>query len=331
MTQQITVGSSTRAAFLCFVVGMLGACEGLTNPSVAPSGPTATTTALASFDPALVASWIRFREAYGLRSDVDWVFQVARKPDPTNEFEVPLLTAEIDRVAAFNLSVQNLAPALEGYGIGFPDDYAGLFIDQSNVIVQFTDHLDAHRSELASIFGPHAPMEVRPARYTIKDLEAFAGMVESERDWFSTIHAELVLRAGPTATNTVRVRYLGNKDVVEPLILEHFGHPDWLTAEWAGPLPWTGPRGILRGMVVDRDGRPVTAWCIHRSLDPTVSVEDDPLYTDDNGICEFPDTPAVKWELEIGFVDHKGQVVRKSRSVLVPANGIGQVAIVVDR
>jgi hypothetical protein len=273
-----------------------------------------------------VVEWMRFRERYGLRSDLEYVLRVASNPAARSELSVPLLPAEIEAVAATDLRIETLVPALAKYGEAFGGEYAGTKVDGPRAVIRFTHRLEAHRAALAVLFGSDAPIDVEGAQYSLGQLEAFSEQVESERGWFATIRAELFRASPAELENAVRVRYLSNSLDVEPAILDHFGRPDWMRLKWYGSLPWTGPRGTLRAVVVDETGRRVNGECVLISRDMAAMFEGLPVATRD-GVCEFDEIPATVYQVEVSIDGDR----TTSERVDVPPNGTAKVRVVVTR
>lgn len=290
--------------------------------------PSSTPTPL---DPADVTRWIQFRQAYGLRSDRAWVLQVASDPVNTNEIDVPLTPAELSLVSSLNLSAQLLAPELKKFGELFSAEYAGVMIENTRVVIQFSGQLEAHRAAIETLFGSDAPIDVRNATYSLQQLDKFAQEVEADRGWFPSVGAELFKSDSYELTNSVRVRYIARDKAVEPLIRAHFGDPAWITVKWYGPPEWTGPRGNLRVSVVDRASHPVEVECLPESLDMAVASNYLPLESGPDGKCEFDKLASVTWRVGIAYENRDGERANGTQTVRVPNDGTASLRFVVDR
>jgi hypothetical protein len=223
---------SAVAAGLLFAVGACAPDVPSPTPAtIASAAPTASP--VASFEPADLERWIAFRQAYGLRSDLAWVMQVARDPANANEMKVPLLPGEINAVAAKNRAIQDVMPAVIAYGQGFAD-YGGARIEGTKGIVLFGSEVEAHQATLDRLFGP-GRITVLQAPYSIAELEALGETVMAERHWFRSLGVELIDANPYELTNQVRVRYISPDTSPEAAILAHFEHPDWMTLRWIGP------------------------------------------------------------------------------------------------
>ena len=197
-------------------------------------------------------------------------------------------------------------------------------------VILFRHRVEEHRRALTAMFGAGS-VEVRPALYSVAELEQLAQRVEAERDWFPTVRARLV-GAEPDEPNKVRVRYLAADESVEPRIRAHFGDPPWLQLRRYGALPWTGPRGDLEVWVLDRAGRPVWADCVARPTQRSVEYHEGPRQTTDAaGRCPLAALPATAHVVEVSYVNRHDKVVKVTKRVRVRPRRVTPVIVVVDR
>lgn len=303
-------------------------------PDRTPAASSASDFEPSSAPPAIdgrsIAEWTRFRRSYGLRSDREWVLEVARDANALHDLTVPLMPAELDLVSARNLSVQALASQVITYGEAFPQEYSGAFIDSTRITVQFTDRIERHRASLNALFGESAPIDVRAVEYSLSELEELARNVKAESEWFTTIGAELHSASPREQTNSVRVRYKASNEEIEPQILDHFGNPDWMALSRYGPLPWSGPWGSLRVEVVDQAGRPAGVTCALFNSDRSVPSDYLPLSADD-GVCRYDRLPAVVWDVQISYERRDGADTSVIEPVRVRADGPTVHRAVVER
>lgn len=319
---------------ICCLAALLSACDLAPLPrTLAPAQPVIPSMSFVpprSFDSAEVAEWIRFRQAYGLRADRAWVLEVARNPAAVSELPVPLLPGEIDIVAQLDLKISELIPALQAYGVNFPNEYAGAFIDGTAAVLQFTEYRAEHQASVDALFGDSVRIEVRDVAYSLGKLATLASQVDVDRDWFPTVGAELYETDVSVQSNSVRVRYQAKDESSEPAIREHFGQPNWMSLRWYGPLAWTGPLGDLRVIVVDRSGRPVVATCTPDSVELGVSANFLPHGSGADGICEFKGLPATTYEVRVMFQNRRDERIDLKTLTSIPANGTRTVRFVVD-
>ena len=245
---------------------------------------------------------IAVRTSFGLNADQTWIRRVAADPAAKpgiEEFGIPLMPFELTDLMSRRWDGDLLAQ-VTAYGRLFPDEFAGAFINlkATGVIVAFTDRVDRHAAALSNLVPAGAVVEVRQARWSLKDLEGFIKQVESQRAWFDTLG--VTFKVGDNGENSVLVRYRGQKEA-GALIAKHFGDPPWLKTDWDGPLPWEGPQADLVITIKDANGRPVKdVWVELLSVDPRVEVRGDAVFgTGADGICVLKNIPAVAYQVKL--------------------------------
>lgn len=314
------------AALAVSILVLLGGCGDAPTPPPASASPAPQASSAVSREQ--LQSWISFRLVYGLRSDLEWVVAVANNPAASDEiFDVPLLPDELARVGEAISSAQNLVSVARGYGNQSPDEFAGAWIELPTVVLAFSDRIGEHREEIAALFGDR--VVARLVRYSLRDLQTFAGRVGAERAWFPTVGVEFIQADIEEQFNVVEFSYRAPNAGVAALIRERLGQPDWLRLDYWGPGHWTGPVGDLELTVVDHDGQPVAIECLLRTLDPRVTTENAPREIQD-GRCFDKALPAVEWTAEITYVDD-GASTTISRTFVVPAGGVVRLEVVINR
>ena len=311
--------STILAAAILLVVGC-GQTPASSSP-LAAAGPVASN----AVSPADLQSWRRFRLVYGLRADIDWVVQLAQDPQAfLNDYGMPLLPEELNRVAEANFSADNLVPAARRYAEAFPT-FGGLWLELPRVVLAFSDDAPERRTEVEALFG--GAVLVREVEYSLQELQAFENAVKAERDWITSLGVDVIDISFRAKDSVVNIYYQAPTRDVEPKIRERLGEPAWLTFEWAGPPPWTGPSGRLELVVVDQRREPTPARVVLRSLDPRV---------DGFGPFDAEDKPfigrswaAVDWEAVVLYVvDGMERTITKKFTV--PADGVIKVRIVIE-
>ncbi|MEW5990658.1 MAG: hypothetical protein AB1736_04830 [Chloroflexota bacterium] len=314
-----------RIAVLVALAVVAGGCS--EPPITKPASPQNSPGATLPVPQEELESWLQFRRVYGLRTDLEWVLEVASDPKASVLFEVPLLPFELDQVANANSTAQRLVSPARGYGTQFPDEFAGAWIEGSMVVLAFTDELDVHRIAVAALFGQK--INVRQARYTLRELEALAATVKSNSQWFQTVGADLVSADVNELLNAVEVQYRAPDTAVEPVIRARFRDAGWMYLTYAGPGPWTGPVGDLELTVVDRDGQPVEVECLLRTLDPRVAGEHLPQVVPD-GRCGDTDLPAVEWLVDVTYTRDDVETTITTKLV-VPPGGVARSTLAIDQ
>jgi hypothetical protein len=245
---------------------------------------------------------IAVRTSFGLNADQTWIRRVAADPAARpgiEEFGIPLMPFELTDLMSRRWDGDLLAK-VTAYGRLFPDEFAGASINlkATGVIVAFTGRVDRHAAAHSNLVPAGAVVEVREARWSLKDLEGFIKQVESQRAWFDTLG--VTFKVGDFGENFVLVKYRGPKEAGE-LIQNHFGDPPWLKAEWVGPPPWNGPRADLVIKVTDDNGQPIKKlWVEFLPIDPMVDVGGEEIFgTGANGICVLSNIPAVAYQVRL--------------------------------
>ena len=246
---------------------------------------------------------IDFRQRFGLRSDLTWVRAVASNPAAQigmEEYGVPLMPNEFADMMSRRWD-PNLHLQVSAYGLRFPDDFGGAWINlkANGVTIAFKDNLDRHREALARLVPEGSVLEIVKVDWSLADLETFVDRVESEKAWFDSAGLEERATAY-SMDNSVHVQFEGPKEAAA-LIEQHFENAPWLKVEWGGPLPWKGPRADLTVKVLDSNGRPVSQIKIDLSpVDPTVEWSGETvLGTDAAGICVIRNVPIALYEVTL--------------------------------
>lgn len=227
---------------------------------------------IAAFDPAAVSAYgalMTFEEKAGLD---------ARRSDRPSVIEL-----------------------IEGYGVGFPDAWAGLFIDTADgaVVARFTRDLTTHEQRIRSIVSPNAVLRVRPARWSLGELTDLRSRIERAGDWFASMGIETTGTGLLVPDNVVTLRITSANTGAPHQIVDHFDAADMLRIRVTLP-PWHGPTGGLRIRVVGTDGVPAAGVnCVPVALDPAASNVDAHAVTGQDGICAFDDLPSVTYDVRI--------------------------------
>lgn len=312
------------------------ACE-----SMSPTGQTgyvaqtASATAVASLPDPVADEARRFRDRYGLRADDVWIRAVAADPLAQQgivDYGVPLMPFERLDLEHRRTDI-DLLRQINDYGSLFAGSFAGAYVDQrasQAFVASFKDDADRHRAALANLLPAGARVDVRDVNWSKKELEDFVAVVEAEQAWFETIGVQYLTADRGISEDFVSVDFLGPEAAI-PVIEEHFGNPTWLEAERQGPLPWTGPRGNLVIVVVDRDGKPVPRlWCEFIPEDPDATDGGEDIFgTGKDGRCSIPNLPAVAYRIVLHrFVDNDHyEPIKRFRVVLAPRGTTHRVVV----
>jgi hypothetical protein len=286
------------------LLGVLATVSGCGPPAPAVSEhPIATATVGVAVSDQEISESVAFRQRFGLRADLTWVRAVARNPAAQAgipEFGLALMPDELADLMSRRWD-PDLFGQVRAYGLLFPDDFAGAYINLkgSGVTISFKNRVERHRVALSNLVPAGSIVEVREVDWSLKDLEGFVEWVEAEDAWFHS--AGISARAGAyILDNSVHIRFQGPKDAAG-LIEQHFGNPSWLRAQWVGPPPWDGPRADLTIRVTDSNGEPVPRlWCKFNPVSPDVEGPGEEVWgTDASGTCFLRNLPAALYKIEL--------------------------------
>jgi hypothetical protein len=306
--EPVLTSRSTRlcgSALLLVAASVVSGCGETTPPAAAVSAAAEASdrASLPAFSERDISESVAFRERYGLRADLMWVRIVAANPEAQAgipEFGVPLVPDELADLLSRRWDPDLLAQA-RGYGLLFPEDFAGAYINQkaNGVVIAFKDRVERHRVALSNLVPPESVVEVRRVDWSLADLHGFVDQINSEKAWFDSIG--VIVHPGENVLeNVVDVRFKGPEEA-SGLIEQHFGNPGWLRARWTGPVPWTGPRADLSLSVLDTTGKPVPRlWCEYTPVDPKVDASGEAIFgTDSAGNCRLENLPVGLYVIEL--------------------------------
>jgi hypothetical protein len=333
-------GARTRP-FRASLLALLGALlvVGCAMPRPEPTVATAEPTPLEALEPVLapaeMANAIRFRTSVGLPADQAWIERVAADPASDKiRYGTPLTPVEGADLDARGLNVDAVENIIHTYGSQQPD-WSGMFIDQHDgglVVALFADRIPEHQAAIARLANPQARWEVRQARWSRTQLEAFHALVTAEEPWLATVDASFDSSAIDETNNRILLRISSTNPAAPALIIEHFDGAAWLRVESDGIGRWKGPRGNLEVEVVTPDGAPMLhADCVPEPDVQSANVPGDMgTGTSDAGICSFVNVAASWFDVRI-FVSGPGprREVGLGRAH-VPAGGTVRIRVVVD-
>jgi hypothetical protein len=255
-----------------------------------------------------------------------WVRAVAANPAAQAgipEFGFPLMPDEFADLMSRRWD-PDLHLQVRAYGLLFPDDFAGAWINlkANGVVIAFKNDVERHRVALSNLVPAGSVVEVRKVDWSLVDLEGFVDRIEADQAWFDSIG--VIARASANALeNAVDVRFNGPEEA-GGLIEQRFGNPSWLRARWSGPVPWEGRRADLTIEVTDTDGQRVkNLQCAYEPVDPMVDAGGETIFgTGSTGICVLKNFPAVAYRIRLHkWVDNDGYdptPIKEFQVVLAP-------------
>jgi hypothetical protein len=320
-----------RLMTLAFVIVLAGCTQSPISsgpPTEAPSQEAA-----ASLSQAELAYSRQLRKQWGLRSDDAWIRTVADDPASAiglREFGVAMTPTEVAGIFGRARDAEAVKAVVRAYGARVPEDWAGMFVDQQHggvLVAQFTDNLDQHRMALAALLHPDAALEVRAVRWSVAELEAQAREIESDRDWFQSIDAELYATDVDLIENKVRVRIKSDNVAASDLVLAHFPKAS-VFVEQDKPS-WAGPLGSLKVLVLDASGRPMpNLLCRPIAVAADAGLGDSGAFSDAGGICSFDQIPSTTFRIDIQNQVEGRWISVGEGIVSVPPDGAASLTIV---
>ncbi|HEU0244234.1 MAG TPA: hypothetical protein VFQ75_10040 [Candidatus Limnocylindrales bacterium] len=208
--------------------------------------------------PEEIAHAIRQRQAFGLRSDLAWVQQVAVDPRASvNLLDFPMLPEEEAEFEARQASFEELAAAVNAYAATRQDSFGGVWIDQGahTVVAAWTSSPELHRLAILASVGKPAPLEGRLVRYSERELSALQDRLAADREWLRTIPATMTFSSVDVMANRTELGISSANAQAAALILAHYGvGADMLSVVSDGTGILLEPRGTVNGTVVLVDG-----------------------------------------------------------------------------
>lgn len=191
------------------MVALVGSILLWTTPAVAVAEPQPGTGILAS-DPTAAES-IRFREAFGLRSDSTFVQGTLRNPAFSSEaYGVPLSTAEIAEL----FRRARIQVATEDDAIPFArtlPGFAGAYLDQhqgGRPVLLFTKPETIERDAIAKLLPDDADLQIGRARRTESELAELKARATAEREEWAAQGIDIVRVGIRPSLNTIRIGVL---------------------------------------------------------------------------------------------------------------------------
>lgn len=260
-----------------------------------------------------------------MRADVEWAKLLAQDPAAVRRgvdsgIGIPVTPQEAAEIAVRERRTSQIGLALEDYAATIPDDWAGSWIDQTRggiVVINVAGDLEAHRSELAQLFRPDAPIDVHLVERSLADLTGLADRIAADVAWLEPAGIGYVGVGVDIAANVVAVSVLSNAADASVLVHGHYGIAEPIRVDVRPDERWKGGYGQLTIVVTDLGGRPVEGLECRLVPDDERALPDGPSGTKtlDDGTC-VEDIGATGYLVEL--VDDSNQVVAKRRVIISP-------------
>jgi hypothetical protein len=228
------------------------------------AAPSPTANAWLADD--VIARAIKFRNTFGLRSDLAWIRDVAEMPTAIEGFRlygVPLAPDELAALTERTDAKEQVELLVDAYGLEHPEEWAGMSNDNrvGGVIARFTGHVGHHEAALKSQLAPEARLSVVQVRWTLAELETVKDRIRIEAIEDPAWLLEQGLKATGLAidieSNQILLRVSSTRMDLDELLEAHFDASDKLWIQSDGTGIGLLPRGNIEGRVVDAAGAPV--------------------------------------------------------------------------
>jgi hypothetical protein len=270
---------------------------------------------------------------WGLRSDLEWVVAVANSPDVTYDFGFPLMPFERDELLRRPQRDRDVADAIGAYGPDHPDEWAGLWVDQSRggvVVAQFTQNLPAHEASIRRLLRPDATFEIRQVRWSLQQLSETAARIGEGQARFSTIPAVLVGWGADIRANRVSLDISSTRTDATAQIARLFDvEAEMLDVNSDGTGIGLLPGGELVVIARDAAGEPVRGLWLSLKHDTPGLGAHDVCSTDREGICRVP-VEAVTFEVVLERPVSGGRRIVGQATVSVSPGGTAREIVTVS-
>jgi len=299
--------------------------------------PSSNPAAVATISPSDLADAIRFRTSSGLRSDQEWITNVASDPRSRQgvaEFGVPLLPEELPELAHRAANSDAVFDVVQAYGQRYPEDFAGVFVDNAGtgaVVALFSGELPSHEADLRALVNPRASLEIRQARWSLSELERFKELVDGDQAWLPTIDASFIRSQVIPQANSVELRISSADPSAADVVVRHYEGGGWLHVISDGIGPWGGPTGSLVVRAVIPAGViPERSYVCHLIPDEPAAFPDPGVQydIDDQRECRFNSIGATGYRVQL--LGDGSTVVGEAR-VQVRADASTTVEVTVEK
>jgi hypothetical protein len=260
--------------------------------------------------------------------------QIAPHARARSRTDFPLTPEEAAELDARVSNYEEVVPLIEAYGLQYPGDWAGVFVDQQNegvVVAQFAGNVEFHAAAIARLVSPKSQISVRAVRWTLAGLRSLYDRIDVDKPWLATISTTLIGGGVDIAENAVVLRIFTDNVDAAALISDHFAAHDQLRVEIDSVGPWTGATGSLVISAVTPTGDPISDLdCVPIPSALGAYRGDTAWSTGADGTCRIPNVGATDYVIELrARAEGEDWAVVGRGLVTVPADGEGRVRIVV--
>jgi hypothetical protein len=306
--------------------------------ATAPGSPAPDpTVAVPSEDAAAEAEIkdaLRFRTEFGLRADDAFVRQLRNDPAAVIGYGIPMLPAELEDLQARADTADAITNVVDTYAATVPDAFGGQYIESTTgtVYALFLGDLAVHRAALSKLLRPSSPLELMPARYSERALNALMAAFLPNQAWLKEIGAPIAGASLETSQNRVWLMVSGDPPGGFEQIYERFRvATDMLRITVEDRSLAKLPRGALRGQLIDDLGLPVHGLFDVRALGDLGGYEPDAgtgISTNIEGTFFIERLAEMGWTIEI--IDFStGKIVGSAHAEVVGGE-TAHITITVD-
>lgn len=278
-------------------------------------GGDAPSDSKAQLEPAIVAA-IELRGQWGMRADVAWAERLGQDPAAVRRgrdsgIGIPVSPQEAADIAARERRTAQIGLALKEYAATIPDDWAGSWVDQARggiIVIHLADDLEAHRGELARLFRPDAPIEIRRVEYSLADLSRLADRIGADVSWLDEAGIGYVGVGVDIAANLVAISVLSNAPDAAKLVRRHYGSTEPIRVDVRPDERWPGGYGQLTVAATDLDGRPIEGLGVRLTPDDPRALPD--------GASETKTLDDGTWVQVVGATGYLVEVISGSSEVV---------------
>ena len=203
---------------------------------------------------------MRQRQAFGLRSDLAWVQEVAADPRARMEtLDFPMLPEEDAEFGSRQHAYAAAVEVVQRYAASRVDAFGGVYIDQPNhvVVSLWTDDPEDHLAEINKVGAVAKPIVAREVRWSEHELRSVQDQIDW--DWFAEVDAKGQGVGVDIIGNVVDIEISSANPDAPRRIVDHYAEalgipPEMLDVESDGTGAALLPYGTVRGIVTLADG-----------------------------------------------------------------------------
>jgi hypothetical protein len=210
---------------------------------------------------------MRFRSDFGLRSDLEFVRQVALDPQASSrEFAVPLLPTEVSELFAREANAETALAIVAAEASAHPEDYCGRYVDNADggaVTTLWRANLETHERAIRSKLSPLARLAFLSCRFSQRELDALMERLNADdRSWMAAIPAKATSWGRNDTEDLIELHISSTTPDAAAVVLNHYvtvlGLPEGiLRVESDGNGAALRPWGFVRVTVIGPNGRVV--------------------------------------------------------------------------